>query len=223
MEELYKSFQKAPVMKSMQVYERMKEELLSGEWKFGEKIFVNNLIEKFNVSRRPVMDALKLLHSNGFIEIIPQSGCKVVDYSKKDVLDQLLLSSALESIAAELAAKNHTSAEINSLCSYQENVKKNLEKFNDKAYYFKYNREVHAYIMLMTHSERVQNQSVQLWDLNDFYLLNSLDKLKFDIAESINEHDQIITSIKERDAIKAKVLMEEHIRAYMEKLREQLP
>ncbi|MDN3233175.1 MULTISPECIES: GntR family transcriptional regulator [Priestia] len=223
MESVYKQIQKAPIMKSMHVYEILKEELFSGAWDFGEKILVNELIEKFNVSRRPVMDALKMLNSNGFIEIIPQSGCKVVEYSKKNVLDQLLLSSALESLGAELAATNHTDSEINSLCKYQENVKNNLEKFNDHAYYFKYNREIHAHIMLMTHSDKIQKHAIQLWDLTDFYLLNSLDKLKTDIDGSIKEHDQIIEAIKDKDKIKAKTLMERHIRSYMTKLKEQLP
>ncbi|RPK03095.1 GntR family transcriptional regulator [Priestia endophytica] len=223
MENAYNKIQKIPMMKSMQVYEILKQELFSGKWNFGEKILVNELIDKFNVSRRPVMDALKMLDSKGFIEIIPQSGCKVVEYSKKNVLDQLLLSAALESLGAELAAINHTSAEISSLYSYQENVKNNLEKFNEKGYYFKYNREIHAHIMLMTHSDKVQKHAIELWDLTDFYLLNSLDKLKFDIESSIEEHDQIIASIKDRDDMKAKVLMEKHIRAYMTKLKKQLP
>ncbi|MDM5450989.1 GntR family transcriptional regulator [Peribacillus simplex] len=223
MEELYRSFQKAPVMKSIQVYEQLKNGLYSGHWKFGEKILVNELIEQFNVSRRPIMDALKMLQTEGFIEIIPQSGCKIVDYSKEAVLDQLLLSSALEALGAELAAKNHTDVEINSLYNYQEASKKDLEKLNDKTSYFKYNREFHAYIMLMARSERVKQHCIQLWDLNDFYLLNSMDNVKFNTDELILEHDQIIAAIKERDGIKAKKIMEEHIRAYMERLNEQLP
>lgn len=81
--ELYKTFRRVPIMKSVQVYEQMKEKLKNGQWGFGEKISVNDLIEEFKVSRRPVMDAMKMLENDGFIEIIPQSGCKVVDYSKK--------------------------------------------------------------------------------------------------------------------------------------------
>ena len=85
----------------------MKKEILTGKWKFGEKILVNKLIEKYDVSRRPVMDGMKMLENDGFIEIIPQSGCKIVNYSKKNILDQLLLSSYIESLCTELAALNH--------------------------------------------------------------------------------------------------------------------
>ena len=51
MEDIYSSFPKSPKMKSISVYELMKTELLSGKWNFGDKISVNELIEKFNVSR----------------------------------------------------------------------------------------------------------------------------------------------------------------------------
>ncbi len=124
MEHLQSIYPKGPKMKSMYVYEEMKKELLTGKWKFGEKILVNQLIEKYDVSRRPVMDAMKMLENDGFIEIIPQSGCKIVDYSKKNILDQLLLSSYIESLCTELAALNHHNEEI----EYVENYISSTEK-----------------------------------------------------------------------------------------------
>ena len=64
MEYLQNIHQKGPMMKSVLVYEEMKEEILTGKWKFGKKILVNELIEKYDVSRRPVMDAMKMLEND---------------------------------------------------------------------------------------------------------------------------------------------------------------
>jgi DNA-binding GntR family transcriptional regulator len=221
--ELYKTFQKAPIMKSVAVYEQMKEELINGKWSFGEKILVNDLIKKFNVSRRPVMDAMKMLESDGFIEIVPQSGCKVVDYSKKNVIDLLLLTSSLESLCAELAAINHTIEEIESLEDYQNQVARNSEKLSDKTYYFRYNREFHFRVSLMTHSDLIRNHAMQIWDINDFYLSNLFEQYRFDARESLDYHGKIIHFIKIRDKLNAKRLMEEHLHSYIKKLMDQLP
>ena len=125
MEHLKSLYPNGPKMKSIHVYEEMKKEILTGKWNFGEKILVNKLIEKYDVSRRPVMDGIKMLENDGFIEIIPQSGCKIVNYSKKNILDQLLLSSYIESLCTELAALNHRSEEIEYVENYISLQKKN--------------------------------------------------------------------------------------------------
>lgn len=223
MEGLYSSFPKAPKMKSISVYEQMMMELLSGKWSFGDKILVNELIDKFDVSRRPVMDALKMLQSNGFIEIIPQSGCKVIEYSKKNILDQLLLSSTLESLCAELAALHHKKEEMEQLENYQFQFKNKLEDLKDKFVYLKYTRDIHYPIVMMSHSEIIIKNAVQIWTLTDFYLLNSFDYFMFDPAESFESHEKIIDHIKNRNPKEAKKAMEEYTLSYIEKLRECLP
>ncbi|NRF94400.1 GntR family transcriptional regulator [Paenibacillus frigoriresistens] len=222
--ELYKQFQlhRAPIMKSFSVYEQMKRDLINGQWGFGEKIFVNDLIEKFNVSRRPVMDAMKILETDGFIEIIPQSGCKVVDYSNKSAIDQLLLSSALESLSAELAAKYRTDEEIETLEEYHNQFMKNPEKLDERDYYFNYNREFHFHISSMTNSDRIQKYVMQLWDLNDFYLNNLFEGNSVYFLEQLDYHGKIIEAVKLKDCTQAKKMMEKHLRKYVDKLSEQL-
>jgi DNA-binding GntR family transcriptional regulator len=210
-------------MKSIQVYEQLKDELIHGKWDFGEKILVNDLIEKFKVSRRPVMDALKMLENDGFVQIIPQSGCKVVDYEKKDVIDQLLLSSALESLAAELAVIHHTPEQIQLLEDFQNQSKQNMMKLVDKVAYFKYNRGFHYHILLMTHSPKIIKHAMQMWDLNDFYLLNLFEHSKFDVFESLEFHDQVMHAIRDKQVEKAKESMRKHFENYVNKLAERLP
>ncbi len=223
MEELNQYYHKTPKMKSIMVYEEMKKDLLAGKWELGEKILVNELIEKFNVSRRPVMDAMKMLENDGYIEIIPQSGCKVIDYSKKNIIDQLLLSSALETFCAGLAALNHKEEEIELLENYQSRMLKNPEKLKDKFNYLKYTRETHFSIFLMTHSELIKNQTIQIWNLTDFYLLISFDYLIPDPMISLKNHDNLIHAIKNRDEKQAKITMEVITLSYIEKLKDILP
>ena len=169
------------------------------------------------------MDALKLLEINGFIEIIPQSGCKVIDYSKKNILDQLLLSSSLESLCAELAALHSTKEEIEQLERFHSQLKERPEELRDRFNYLNYTRGIHKPIVLMSHSEIIIKNTVQIWALTGFYLLNSFDYFMFDPLESFEAHDKIINSIKNRSAKEAKRAMEEYTLNYIEKLKICLP
>lgn len=221
--ELLQGLQPKGQMKSIYVYEEMKKELLSGEWKFGEKILVNKLIEKYDVSRRPVMDGLKMLENDGFIEIIPQSGCKVVNYSKKNILDQLLLSSYIESLCTELAALNHSSEEIEYVENYISLRKNNPDQLKDKLNYLKFTREVHFSFFLMTHSEIIKSQTLKIWNLTDFYMLKSFDYYMNDPLLSIDSHMEIVDCIKQRDAQKASEKMRRYTLNTINKLVERLP
>lgn len=210
-------------MKSVSVYEELKKELLTGKWSFGEKILVNELIEQFNVSRRPVMDAMKMLENDGYIEIIPQSGCKVVEYRRENILDQLLLSSTLESLCSELAAVNHKADEIDYLEDYLAKKKIHPEKLEDKFSYLAFTREIHFAIYMMTHSEMIKAQTIKIWNLSDFYLLNAFDYFMFDPKVSLARHEEIIQHIKNRDSKKAKEAMLDYTLGFINELKEVLP
>lgn len=220
---LFNNEMKGAVMKSVTAYNKIKQHLMSGKWDFGEKISIPELIDTLKISRRPIMDAMKMLESEGFIEIVPQSGCKVIDYSKKDIIDQLILSSSLESLCAELASENHTPDEITTAIKYNDDIKQSPEQIKDKFHYFKYNREIHYHIASMTHSNRIIKETMRMWDLNDFYLLNLFEEIKFDLNESISFHDRILTAIKEKEAKQAGNAMKEHMLEYVIKVKHNLP
>lgn len=220
--EMNRYVQHGPMMKSVLIYNFMKEKLMTGQLEFGEKILVNELIDEFKVSRRPVMDAMKMLEHDGFIEIIPQSGCKVIDYQRKVALDQFLLSSALEQLCAELAAINYTPNQMDLLENYQNGIKTNGEKLKDKFFFFNYNREFHFHILSMAHSMRISKITMQVTDLTDFFLVNLFEHFNFNIFEQVDYHSRIMEAIKVRDAKTARKLMEEHT-SYINYLSEQLP
>lgn len=201
----------------------MKEELMSGLWNFGDEISVMDVMKRLSISRSPVMDAMKMLENDGFIEIIPQSGCRVISYSKEDTIEQLVLSSAIEALSAELAAINHTENELYELKIYHQESKEKLGDVTEKIYYYKYNREVHYRIAKMTHSSRVMKETMRMLDLDYFYILNLFDDSTFDIQESFHYHDQILQYIEKRDADNAFMFMKQHIRAYIAELSPHLP
>ena len=211
------------ITKSIIAYNKIKKELMSRLWNFGDEISVTELMDRFKISRSPIMDTMKMLENDGFIEIIPQSGCKVIHYTKHEMLEQLVLSSATESLCAELAAINHTESEMKELKEYHLQSKQDLADSTDKIYYYKYNREVHYRIAKMTHSTKIMKETMRMLDLNYFYILNLFDVSTFDINESFKYHDQILEFIEKRDADNAFMFMKKHIRSYINELEPYLP
>jgi DNA-binding GntR family transcriptional regulator len=86
------------------VYEFLKERIMEGSLKPGEKLNERELARQANVSRTPVREALKRLEHEGFVENLRQRGAFVKKYSPEelDVLHQMLFR--MESLALELSA-----------------------------------------------------------------------------------------------------------------------
>ena len=221
--EIYKQLKTNNPLKSIQVYESLKEDLILGQWDFNENIHVNSLIEQFQVSRRPVMEALKMLEKDGFIEIVPQYGCRVISYSKKSAIEVLRLRSALELLCVELAIQNGTDLEMLQFELFHKVTSEQPELLRDKFNYLNYNREFHAHIISMAKSPIITEYVLQIWGLNDFYLVKLFNYFKWDLKQSLIEHQSLVNQMKQRDVIHSKLILEEHFNSFMQQHLENLP
>jgi len=101
--------------KAERIYDALRLEFVHGAWPFGQTFTTYELAERFGVSRRPVMDAVQRLQSDGFVEVIPQVGCRVVVPDERRLHDHLELSMILEPPAARMAAERATPADVDRL------------------------------------------------------------------------------------------------------------
>lgn len=219
--EVFQYNTKSPTSKSLYAYNLIKEKVVSGIWESGKKIVVNKLIKELNMSRRPIMDALHMLEVEGFLEIVPQSGCRVITFEKKEIIDQIMLSASLEGLSAELAAQRRMEQQIDKVLSWHESYFDREIKITDNIAFFLYNRMIHNSICEMTHSTRIEKEAKLMWDINDFFLTN-VESIHLEFESAIRYHHEILLAIKEQDSKKAGKIMEEHMYAYINLLKNKL-
>ena len=91
------------------VFNTLRQAILKGELRPGERLMEIALAEKLGVSRTPIREALSALAQNGFVDIIPQRGSYVSLIDLKRIRDILFLRYHLElPILEELIQKNLT-------------------------------------------------------------------------------------------------------------------
>lgn len=202
-------------------YEYTKGLLFAGTLQPGQKVRVEEMVTRLNTSRQPVMDAFKRLAAEGFLEIIPQVGCRVVVPKMAEITDFFLIFSAVEGLAADLAAARRTPHEIDGLRAINERIGRYLDVGHEQATvaraYRQHNREFHGALHVMSHSATVERLAQGLWDRGDFYvgcLPNGESAFAQRIVEGHAEHADIIHAIERGDGDAARELMEAHIRAF---------
>jgi len=84
-----------------QTYRFLKDRILKREINAGEKILVEEIAHGLRVSRTPVVNALKMLESDGLVEILPRRGTFVTHLNARDVAELFEIRLIIELHAAE--------------------------------------------------------------------------------------------------------------------------
>lgn len=90
------------------VFNTLREAILKGELKPGERLMEMHLANKLGVSRTPIREAIRMLEQEGLAVTIPRKGAQVAKMTEKDLQDVLEVRDALDELAVACACKRMT-------------------------------------------------------------------------------------------------------------------
>lgn len=94
------------------VFRTLREAILKGELKPGERLMEIKLANKLGVSRTPIREAIRKLELEGLVIMIPRKGAEVADITEKSLQDVLEVRQSLEELSVRLACERITKDEI---------------------------------------------------------------------------------------------------------------
>lgn len=120
----------APVFSRAQwLAEILRDRIISGEYRAGERLQEANLQREFAFSNGPVREALQLIVADGLAERLPWQGVHVIDLDKTEITELFQVRLALFEYAAELAARRREPAAM----ATAEQIKQSFEEWLVKA------------------------------------------------------------------------------------------
>lgn len=90
-----------------QVIEELRQSILSGQLKPGERLVEGRIAEELGVSRNPVREAIRVLASEGLLEVTARRGASVVKITDEEARETIEMRALLEGQNARLAARRH--------------------------------------------------------------------------------------------------------------------
>lgn len=200
------------------VFNRLREGILSGQYKKDEELKEMTLGSELGVSRTPVREALRQLELEGLVKIIPNKGAYVIGISSKDIRDIYEMRSRLEGLCARWATNNATSEIISKL----EEIVDLSEYQCSKLKYSKVlelDNEFHELLYNTANSKMLYHT------LSDFHhYLETIRKKTLSSPErmvnSTKEHRAIIEAIKEKNEEKAETLAILHMKNTIDNIEE---
>lgn len=94
------------------VLEEVKERIIAGDLPTGARLHERRLSEELGVSRVPLREAILTLAAQGLVEMRPRIGTFVRPMTKDYVEDLFAVRMALEPLAASLAARHRSEAQL---------------------------------------------------------------------------------------------------------------
>ena len=191
------------------VFNTLRQAILRGELKQGERLMEIQLANKLGVSRTPIREAIRKLELEGLVLMIPRKGAEVAEITEKSLRDVLEVRRALEELSVQLACEKITKEEIREL----ERVAKEFQqvvKSSDITEIAEVDVRFHDIIYTATDNQKL----IQLLNnLREQMYRYRVEYLKRDgvFPQLIAEHEAIIRHIENNEKEKATEVMCRHI------------
>ena len=191
------------------VFNTLRQAILRGELKPGERLMEIQLANKLGVSRTPIREALRKLELEGLVNMVPRKGAEVADITEKSLRDVLEVRKALEELSVQLACEKITEEEIEELKRVAERFKDTLDD-QDVTKIAEADEAFHDVIYTATDNQKLilllNNLREQMYRYRVEYL-----KKEEAYPQLIAEHEELIDNISKRNKEEATRIMCEHI------------
>jgi DNA-binding GntR family transcriptional regulator len=165
------------------VFNTLRQAILTGELKPGERLMEIHLANRLGVSRTPIREAIRKLELEGLVTMIPRRGAEVAQITEKSMNDVLEVRRAVDALCAELACERITKEELESLkdaCdAFEQAVKtKDIKRIAEA------DVELHDIIVQATGNQRL----IQLVNT----LSEQMYRYRFEYIKDYSQHEKLV-------------------------------
>jgi DNA-binding GntR family transcriptional regulator len=203
-----------------EIVEKLREMIGEGELEPGARVPEKLLCVRFGVSRTPLREALKVLASEGLVDLLPNRGAVIATLELSALEEMFPVMGHLEALAGELACANVTDDEIAEIRSlhYQMVV---FFRRGDRPEYFRINQRIHDSILAAARNRALAGVHRTLAGrIRHARYFANLTQGRWEKA--VDEHEEILTALADRDGPRLAALLKRHLANKFEAVREGL-
>jgi DNA-binding GntR family transcriptional regulator len=187
---------------------RLRNAILSGRLKDGDRIVERDVSAELGVSRGPIRDALRQLEHEGLVTLLPRRGARVASLTAEEAIETLAIRGALEPLAVEtLLNRNDPSA----LAPLEDCVARlrAASKTGDWPALVSLDMEFHETVF-----RQAGRRFARVWDVLRVPLLQTfrIHREFYDSGTTVyRRHRELLDEIKSGDLARAKAAVAEHV------------
>jgi DNA-binding GntR family transcriptional regulator len=191
------------------VVSRLRDMITEGQLPPGMRVHEGQLGKQLGVSRTPLREALKVLASEGLVDLVPNHGALVRSLTPKDVKDMLAVLAALEQLAGRLACQNATEAGVAEIRRLHDEMLE-FHRARDLLGYFKHNQQIHSSIIALSGNDSlVLMQGMLQSQMKRIRFLGNRSDESW--AGAVADHEEMMAALEARDGERLGRALSDHL------------
>jgi DNA-binding GntR family transcriptional regulator len=206
-----------------EVLARLRDYIVEGNLKEGERVPERALCTMLGISRTPLREALKVLASEGLLELLPNRGARVRALTTQDLTELFDMMGGLESLAGRLACEHVTDDELAV-----------IERLHHDMYGYYLRRELHGYFQAnqLIHEKIVEAARNAVLAATYASFAGRLRRERFSAnlaknrdrwTEAVREHEAILDALRRRSGEELSNILFQHLRNKRSALTDAVP
>lgn len=200
----------------MIVTDYLRSAIISGRFGPGERLNQDDIATSLGVSRMPVREALRILESEGLVELQPHRSAVVVSLRPEDIKEIFGIRAMLEAGALELSAPCLSDETIARLSRIFAEMEKALQHYDGDSW-LKLNSDFHSAMLEGCQWQRLRTLIEAQKNALIPYQRAAASRL-VRTARAHREHHDMLLAAEQRDGARLAQLTSEHLRATAEEL-----
>jgi DNA-binding GntR family transcriptional regulator len=195
-----------------EILARLRDHIVEGNIPDGSRIPERQLCDMLDISRTPLREALKVLASEGLVELLPNRGARVRQLSQHDLGELFDVMGGLESLAGRLACEHITDAEI-----------LEIERLHYEMYGFYLHRDMHGYFQVnqLIHQKIVEASRNATLKATYANFAGRIRRIRYSAnfarkrerwGEAMREHETILDALRRRAGSELSDILFHHLR-----------
>jgi DNA-binding GntR family transcriptional regulator len=203
--------------KNVAVYRKLRQSIIKGRLKPGQKLVMADLAKKFGLSETPVREAIRRLESDGFVHFTPHMGAVVTRIDEGKLVEIYLIRMELEALATRLAIAHIAERDIEFLDARNHDMETAIRQSKYESI-GSLNKDFHLRIYKAAPFPLLYKMICDLWDTFERWPC-VFSYVPERAAAAVEEHWKIIQALREKDADQADRLIKEQKERTMEALQ----
>jgi DNA-binding GntR family transcriptional regulator len=184
----------------------------------GARILETDLAKRFNVSRQPVREAIRMLEHEGLLTSVPNRGTFVTRVSVEDSIAICDVREELEGLAARLAVRNLTAGDRERLTSIPKLMRRAASD-GDVNRLIELDLELHDLVVARSDHRLLQEVLASIAVYSRGFIVHTKAYYGTDLGQVADSHERLVTEVLSGDPRRAEAAVQEHIREAAARLR----
>lgn len=203
------------------VVDALRDAIIAGRLKPGERIRERELVSLLGVSRSPLREAIRILETEGLITSLAYRGARVSELSASDLHDMLHVRIMLETFAARLTIERLDDATLQAM-EEQVSCARAAGADVDLQSNFDLGLEFHDLLVAACGNRKVVQLYENLKRHQTRYQHFAFARLGRDIR-ALDEHADILAALRRRDLAAVETLLRAHLLRFYREIAPLLP